>query len=104
MPGFVLTQSAQVMCMHGGQATPTVPSPRVSIAGSPAITQPPPWIVGGCSFTAPPGPCVSAQWVSASTRVTAGGQPLLLQDSMAVCAAPGTGVLVTMTQIRVRAQ
>jgi hypothetical protein len=104
MPGFILTQAAQVQCVHGGQATPTVPNPRVTINGSAIITQPAPWIVGGCPFASSPGPCVTAQWVSASTRVTASGQPVLLQDSFAICAAPGTGVLVIMTQTRVSAE
>jgi len=50
------------------------------------------------------GPCVTAQWVTASTRVTAGGMPVLLQDSVAVCAPTGTGLQVVMTQVRVTAQ
>ena len=47
-------------------------------------------------------PCVTAQWVSAATRVKAGGLPVLLQDSQAVCAPNGTGVNILVTQVRVK--
>jgi hypothetical protein len=47
------------------------------------------------------GPCVSAQWVSAATRVQVGGSPVLLTDSQAVCAPTGTGLNVLVTQQRV---
>ena len=36
MPGFLIQQGATVMCVHGGQAMPTVPSPAVSLDGMPA--------------------------------------------------------------------
>jgi hypothetical protein len=47
-------------------------------------------------------PCVTAQWVVGATRVFAGGQPVLLQDSQAVCAPTGTPLTVVVTQVRVR--
>jgi hypothetical protein len=105
MPGFLLHQGAVVLCMHGGQAQPTAPNPRVKVSGQPVTTQPAPYSVAGCPF--PPqsgGPCVTAQWVSAATRVRAGGTPVLLQDSVAVCAPTGTGVQVVVTQVRVKGQ
>jgi hypothetical protein len=46
---------------------------------------------------------VTAQWTTAATRVTAGGAPVLLQDSVAVCAPTGTGLNVLLTQLRVKA-
>jgi hypothetical protein len=104
MPGFVLHQGAVVLCMHGGQAQPTVPSPRVLVGGQPVTTQPPPYVVAGCPFVPPAaGPCVTAQWVTAATRVLAGGMPVLLQSGAAVCAPTGTGLQVVFTQTRVRA-
>jgi hypothetical protein len=103
MPGFVLHQGATVLCLHGGQAQATAPFPRVTVGGQPVATQAAPWIVGGCPFAPTvPTPCVTAQWVSAATRVKAGGLPVLLQDSQAVCAPNGTGVNVVVTQMRVR--
>jgi hypothetical protein len=47
-------------------------------------------------------PCVTAQWVSAATRVRAGGQPVLLQDSQAVCNPNGTPLNIVVTQVRVK--
>lgn len=104
MPGFLLHQGATVLCMHGGQAQATAPTPRVKVSGQMVATQPTPWIVGGCPF-APSGvttPCVTAQWVSAATRVRSNGMPILLQDSQAVCVPNGTGVNILVTQMRVR--
>lgn len=104
MPGFVLHQGATVLCMHGGQAIPTVPNPRVKVSGQLVVAQPPPYTVAGCPFVSGtvPTPCVTAQWVTAATRVRAGGMPVLLQDSQAVCTPNGTGVNIVVTQIRVR--
>lgn len=106
MPGFLLHQGATVICMHGGQAQPTVPVPRVKVSGQLVVTQPAPYVVAGCSFVPPVGngPCVTAQWVVAATRVKAMGQPVLLQDSQAVCAPTGTGLNILVTQMRVRGQ
>lgn len=105
MPGFLLHQSATVLCMHGGQAMPTVPSPRVKVSGQPVTTLPAPYTVAGCPFPPPSGgPCVTAQWVTAATRVRSNGMPVLLQDSVAVCAPTGTGVQVVVTQLRVKGQ
>lgn len=107
MPGPVLHQGATVMCLHGGQAQPTAPLPRVTVAGQAVTTQPPPWTVAGCplvpSPTTPP-PCVTATWLTAATRVRVMGQPVLLADSQAVCTPTGTGLLPTVVQPRVRAQ
>ena len=106
MPGFILHVGATVMCMHGGQAQATVPNPRVKVGGQPSVQQPNPWTVAACPFVAGTvtSPCVTAQWVTAATRVKSGGIPLLLQDSAAVCAPNGTGVNIVMTQMRVKAQ
>ena len=105
MPGFLLHQGATVLCFHGGQAQTTSPNPRVKVMGQLVATQPSPWMVAGCPFVTPvptPQPCVTAQWVTAAARVRASGMPVLLQDSQAVCAPNGTGVIVAVTQVRVR--
>lgn len=103
MPGFMLHEGAVVICMHGGQAEPIVPSPRVLVAGQPAVTQVSPYVIAGCPFVPPaPGPCVTAQFVVAATRVFAEGMPVLLQDSQAVCVPTGTGLLPLVVQPRVR--
>ncbi|MGP1667333.1 MAG: hypothetical protein ACTS5I_15790 [Rhodanobacter sp.] len=50
------------------------------------------------------GPCVSAQFTTAATRVTCDKQPLLLLDSQSTCAPTGTPLMVLATQARVFAQ
>jgi hypothetical protein len=106
MPGFILHLGATVICSHGGQATPTAPFPRVLVSGQPVTTLPAPYVVAGCALPPPPaanGPCVTAQWVIGATRVLAGGQPVLVQSSQAICAPTGTPVQILVTQTRVTA-
>jgi hypothetical protein len=103
MPGTLLHVGATVMCAHGGQAQPTAPNPRVLVSGQPIVTQPAPYAVAGCPFnvSGSPVPCVTAQWVSAATRVISNGAPVLLVDSQAICAPNGTPLIITVTQTRV---
>lgn len=105
MPGFVLTQSATVTCLHGGQATPTTPLPRVTLSGQPAVGQSTVYTVAGCPLVPPPGPppCVTATWVVPATRVRSAGVPLVTNASTAVCVPTGTGLLPVVFQTRVRA-
>lgn len=105
MPGFLLHQGATVLCSHAGQAQPVVPNPRVKVSGQSIVTQAGIYTVAGCVLPPPPaanGPCVTAQWITAATRVRASGVPVLLQDSQAICAPTGTPLNVIVTQIRVR--
>jgi hypothetical protein len=106
MPGFLLHVGATVLCSHGGQAQPTATNPRVRVAGQPVTTQPAPYTVAGCPFnvSGAPVPCVTASWITAAVRVRAGGLPVLLQDSQALCAPNGTPVNIVMTQVRVKGQ
>jgi hypothetical protein len=104
MPGFLLHLGATVLCAHAGQATPTVVNPRVLVGGQPTVTLTAPYVIAGCALPPPPaanGPCVTAQFVSAATRITSNGQPLLLLDSQALCVPTGTPLLIVLTQIRV---
>ena len=106
MPGFLLHQGATVLCLHAGQAQATVPNIRVKVSGQATVQQSNPWTIAGCVFnvSGSPVPCVTAQWITAATRLRSGGVPLLLQDSQATCAPNGTGVQVVATQIRVKGQ
>lgn len=104
MPGYLLHSGATVLCAHGGQAMPTVPSPRVRVGGQPITTLSGPYSVTACPFnTGSPVPCVTAQWTVGATRVRSSGVPVLLQDSQAVCAPNGTPVNIVVTQVRVKA-
>jgi hypothetical protein len=105
MPGYLLHQGATVLCLHAGQAQPAVTNPRVKVGGQPVVVQTSTYTVSGCTLpppTAGNGPCVTATWITAATRVRAGGTPLLLQDSQAICAPTGTGLNVILTQVRVK--
>jgi hypothetical protein len=103
MPGFMLHVGATILCAHGGQAQPTAPYPRVLVNGMPVVTMPSPHVVAGCPFVPPAGngPCVTAQWIVGATRVLAGGMPVLVQTSQAVCVPTATPVLILATQTRV---
>ncbi len=105
--GTLLHQGATVQCAHGGQAQPSATSPRVKVAGQAVAIQPPPWTVSGCSMPPPNagnGPCVTATFSTAATRIKASGQPVLLQGSSATCTPTGTPLTVAQTQTRVKGQ
>ncbi len=104
MPGFLLHLGAQVLCAHPpGQATPVVTNPRVKVNGQPIVTQTSQYAVAGCALTGTPtAPCATASWITAATRIRAGGVPVLLQDSQSVCAPTGTPLTVMVTQLRVK--
>lgn len=102
MPGFILHVGATVLCAHGGQAQPTAPNPRVTVGGQPIVTMPAPYTIAGCPFnvSGSPVPCVTASWVTAATRITSNGLPVLLLDSQAICAPNGTPLMIVATQTR----
>ncbi|HEY6141026.1 MAG TPA: hypothetical protein VI670_24990 [Thermoanaerobaculia bacterium] len=105
MPGFLLHMGATVLCAHAGQAQPTAPFPRVKAGGQPVVTLPTVYTVAGCAMPPPPagnGPCVTAQFLMGATRVMAGSQPVLLQDSQAICTPTGTPLNIVVTQVRVK--
>ena len=105
IPGYLLHQGAKVLCMHLGQAQAGISNPRVKVSGQSIVTQAGLHLVAGCTLPPPPaanGPCVTAQWITAATRVRAGGVPVLLQDSQAICTPTGTGLNIVVTQMRVR--
>lgn len=102
MPGPLLHLGAQVLCLHGGTATPSAPNPRVLVSGQPTVVMSAPYLIAGCPFApVSPLPCVTAQWVVAATRVFSSGQPLVLMDSQAVCVPNGTPLLPVVAQTRV---
>jgi len=104
MAGFLLHQGATVLCSHAGQATPSAPNPRVMVSGQPTVLITAPWIVAGCPLVPPPlPPCVSAQWVTGTLRVTSMGQPLVVQSGVAVSIPNGTPLRPIAMQARVSA-
>lgn len=104
MPGPLLHLGANITCSHAGQATPLAPNPRVLVNGQAVISLTSTYLVAGCTLPAPPaanGPCVSAQFITSATRVTASGVPVLLADSHALCTPTGTPLLPLAIQTRV---
>lgn len=91
------------MCVHGGQAQPTTPNPRVLVSGQPIVMQPAPYVIAGCPFnvSGSPVPCVTGQWITAATRILSNGMPVLLMDSQATCIPNGTPLMIVATQVRV---
>lgn len=106
MPGFLLSVISQVQCVHLGQARPTIPNPRVMVSGQPTVLMTSPYQIVGCAFPPPPngnGPCISAQCMTGTVRVTSLGQPLLVQTSQGICVPTGTPLIIIATQPRVSA-
>jgi uncharacterized Zn-binding protein involved in type VI secretion len=103
MPGPILHLGATVLCSHGGQATPTAPSPRVLVSGQPVATITAPYAVAGCAFVPPGGngPCVTGQWVVGAARVLVDGQPVAIMTGSSVCAPTGTPLMPVSAQTRV---
>jgi hypothetical protein len=103
MPAPILHLGATVLCAHGGQATPTATSPRVSVSGAPITTIAAPYVVAGCPFVPPAGngPCVTGQWVVGAVRVLSLGQPVVIMSGVAVCAPTGTPLMPVVAQTRV---
>lgn len=107
MPGYLLHVGATVLCTHGGSATPQTSATRVSVGGQNVVTVSSLYTVAGCAMPPPiagNGPCATATWLAGATRVKAGGVPVLLLDSTAMCAPTATPLNVIQTQIRVRGQ
>ena len=99
MPGFLLHLGATVECAHRGQATPMESNPRVQVDGQPITTLTTGYTVAGCTNSSP---CVTAQFVEAAGQVFANGVPVLLRNSLALCAPNSTPLTVRDTQDRVR--
>jgi len=104
MPASLVQMGATVICAHAGQAMPTVPSTRVLLGNQPAITLSSPWTIAGCSLSSSGSPpCVTAQFMVGTTRVTSSGTPLVTQTGTSTCVPTGTPLQVLVTQLRVTA-
>ena len=104
MAGALAHSGAAVLCAHGGQATPGATNPRLTVSGQPTVLLSAPWTVAGCANPGSSGgPCATAVWSSGTTRVTSGGQPLVLSTGVGTCAPPPVPLTVASTQQRVTA-
>jgi hypothetical protein len=105
MPAPILHVGAVVMCSHGGQAIPTMPSPVVMVSGMPIATIAAPYAIAGCAFVPPAGngPCVTGQWVMGATQVLSQGQPVAIMSGVSICVPTGTPMLPVSAQTLVLA-
>jgi len=107
VPGPILHVGASMTCPHGAPLNLVAASPRVTVSGTPVVVLTDQGLVAGCPFTVGPKaqPCVTTKWIAGATRVTAGGQPVLVNPSVALCMSaeqiPGGPPIVTSTQTRV---
>jgi hypothetical protein len=105
MPGALLHQGATVACAHQGRAQPMATDTKVKVGGQAVVTQANGYTVSGCTQPPPTsgnGPCATAQWTTAATKVSAGGVPVLLATSQATCVPTGTPLQSQSTQTKVQ--
>ena len=87
---LVLTAGSLVTCPHGGQVFAAGGPSRVRVDGTAVLTSSQSFTVAGCIGGALGlGTCDRVDWAEPSTRVTAGGQPLLLQSSVGIALSGG---------------
>lgn len=108
MPGPILHAGTTATCPHGGSLQIVAASPRVTVSGMPVAVLTDQGPIAGCVFTLPggkPQPCVTTRWTAAATRVTAGGQPVLINPVVALCLSaeqiPGGPPIIAASQTRV---
>jgi hypothetical protein len=103
MPGAPLLHlGATVLCLHGGQATPVAPNPRVRVSGQAVVTATSPYAVVACPL--PPvagGPCVGGMFTVTSLRILVEGAPALLLTGTGTCAPTGVPLVPMVAQPRV---
>ncbi|MEZ4450428.1 MAG: hypothetical protein R3B09_13195 [Nannocystaceae bacterium] len=104
MASSILTAATPQICAHGGNAAPLVTSPRVRIAGAPAVTVASPHAVAGCPLppAAPPGPCVVGLWRTGAVKVRIAGLPAAIQGGASICTPTGAPLQPLAPQPKVR--
>ena len=94
MPGFILTATSTVLCMHGGQAILTTANTRLMIDNAPALLESDVHPVAGCPFQIPvgvgtkPSPCIRIEWSGGAGQLKVNGAGVLVQSSIGKCISP----------------
>ena len=100
----ILTKSSVMTCAHQGQVQVNASQSKVTVDGHPVLTQTVIPSISGCSLPPPAGgPCGTATFAVAATRVRASGVPVVLKNAVAPCTPTGTPLTVMLTQTRVMA-
>ena len=104
MAAPLVQQGATVVCSHGGQAQPTAPNPRVTLAGQPSIVTSAP--VDGCRLH----PAARLRRALRDRPVDVrhrsgdvGGPAARRRQGSATCLPTGVPLQVALTQARVTA-
>lgn len=100
MANPILDVSSKVTCAHGGEATPTAVSSRVTVAGRATVTVAEEYLVSGCPFVPP---CVTGRWVTGAKRVTSDGRAVAVMGATGVSEPTGAAMETIEAQGRVKA-
>jgi hypothetical protein len=86
VPGNLLDDGVTINCPHGGSGSATAAA-TVKVGGGTVLTKSDLVTVSGCSFnvSGAPSPCLRVEWKTAALKVTAGGNAVLLSDSVGLC-------------------
>ncbi|WP_028580795.1 hypothetical protein [Desulfogranum japonicum] len=105
MPGFILHAGASISCTHGGQAIPAAPpEPNVLVCGQPVVPQSTGHTITGCANPSNAGgPCIRANWSTASTKVLVNYKRVLLMDSQGLSTPTNLPVFALDAQKKVLA-
>jgi hypothetical protein len=103
MSGKLVTVTSVVQCTHAGLAVPTQVNTRVLVGGAPTVSVTSLYSVVACALTGTAPHCAICTWLSGTTRVTSGGQPLVIDTSQSTCIATGQPLRVVIAQQRVSA-
>src|SRR5690242_6021174 len=104
MPGKFLHEKVELKCVHGSGTLSRQTDQRVTVSGQKLLVKPTCCTISDCKNPPPnagTGPCTSALWANATTRVKANGQPVLLENSQATCVPMGMA-FIGPTQSRVK--
>jgi hypothetical protein len=101
MTGCILDQISYVTCPHTtGIAKPDQCDTHVTVSGQPIMTVARMYSIAGCPQNTP---CSKAMWIKGSTRVTASGLPVAIDDGQSMV-IPGGSLKSLMFQRRVQAK
>jgi len=104
MGNLLLSAESILMCPHGGMIvwTPTTYT-TYRISGRPPMLLGDIFTIAGCPFPAPGGPCLTAQFYTASTMLIIQGRPALTAASVGMClssaAVPNGPVVIAAHQL-----
>lgn len=80
MPGAILDMSTTIKCSLMGSVVAATGAPNVQIMGQPVLIQTDTYTIPECPDKK--SPCATGTWQAPSTKVLAGGAPVLITSSI----------------------